>query len=134
VLPRLLLDTHVAVRWLIDPKKLSREQIHALKEVTRRAEPVTLSSMSLLEMAVLSNQGKLKLKTSLDKLFEDLQANPLLRVLPLTYEIAAEVASMGNALRDPADRAIIATARVHRLRLVTSDQRIIESKLVPVIY
>jgi PIN domain nuclease of toxin-antitoxin system len=83
---------------------------------------------------VLSNQGKLKLKTSLDKLFEDLQANPLLRVLPLTYEIAAEVASMGNALRDPADRAIIATARVHRLRLVTSDQRIIESKLVPVIY
>ena len=134
MLPRLLLDTHVAVRWLIDPKKLSREQIHALKEVTRRAEPVTLSSMSLLEMAVLSNQGKLKLKTSLDKLFEDLQANPLLRVLPLTYEIAAEVASMGNALRDPADRAIIATARVHRLRLVTSDQRIIESKLVPVIY
>jgi len=134
VLPRLLLDTHVAVRWLIDPKKLSREQIHALKEVTRRAEPVTLSSMSLLEMAVLSNQGKLKLKTSFDKLFEDLQANPLLRVLPLTYEIAAEVASMGNALRDPADRAIIATARVHRLRLVTSDQRIIESKLVPVIY
>jgi len=134
VLPRLLLDTHVAVRWLIDPKKLSREQIHALKEVTRRAEPVTLSSMSLLEMAVLSNQGKLKLKTSLDKLFEDLQANPLLRVLPLTYEIAAEVASMGNALRDPADRAIVATARVHRLRLVTSDQRIIESKLVPVIY
>ena len=134
MLPRLLLDTHVAVRWLIDPKKLSREQIHALKEVTRRAEPVTLSSMSLLEMAVLSNQGKLKLKTSFDKLFEDLQANPLLRVLPLTYEIAAEVASMGNALRDPADRAIIATARVHRLRLVTSDQRIIESKLVPVIY
>ena len=134
MLPRLLLDTHVAVRWLIDPKKLSREQIHALKEVTRRAEPVTLSSMSLLEMAVLSNQGKLKLKTSLDKLFEDLQANPLLRVLPLTYEIAAEVASMGNALRDPADRAIVATARVHRLRLVTSDQRIIESKLVPVIY
>jgi len=40
---------------------------------------------------------------------------------------------MGNALRDPADRAIVATARVHRLRLVTSDQRIIESKLVLVI-
>jgi PIN domain nuclease of toxin-antitoxin system len=36
-------------------------------------------------------------------------------------------------LRDPADQAIVATARVHRLKLVTSDQRIIESKLVPVI-
>jgi PIN domain nuclease of toxin-antitoxin system len=133
VLPRLLLDTHVAVRWLIDPKKLSREQFHTLKEVTRRAEPVTLSALSLLEMAVLSNQGRLKLKTSLAELFEDLQANPLLRVLPLTYEIAQEVASMGSALTDPADRAIVATARVHRLRLVTSDQRIIESKLVSVL-
>jgi len=133
VLPRLLLDTHIAVRWLIDPKKLTREQFHVLKEVTRRAEPVTLSAISLLEMAVLSNQGRLKLKTSLARLFEDLQANPLFRVLPLTYEVAMEVASIGSALKDPADRAIVATARVHRLRLVTSDQRIIASKLVSVI-
>jgi PIN domain nuclease of toxin-antitoxin system len=40
---------------------------------------------------------------------------------------------MGDALRDPGDRVIVATARVHRLRLLTSDQRIIESALVPVI-
>ena len=53
-------------------------------------------------------------------------------VLPLNYEVAAEAALLAN-LRDPADRAIVATARVHRLTLVTSDQRIIESKLVPVI-
>lgn len=133
MLPRLLLDTHVAVRWLIDPKKLSREQFHALNEATRRGEPVTLSSISLLEAAVLTSQGRLRLKISLDEFFEGLQANPLLQVLPLTYEIAQEVASMGSALRDPADRAIVATARVHRLRLVTSDQRIIDSKLVSVI-
>jgi prevent-host-death family protein len=36
-------------------------------------------------------------------------------------------------LRDPADRAIVATARVHRLRLITADRRIIDSKLVTVI-
>jgi PIN domain nuclease of toxin-antitoxin system len=46
--------------------------------------------------------------------------------------VALDVASL-SVLRDPADRAIAATARVHRLRLVTSDQRIIESKLVPVV-
>jgi PIN domain nuclease of toxin-antitoxin system len=48
-------------------------------------------------------------------------------------EIAGEIAAMGGGLRDPADRNIVATARVHRLRLVTSDQRIVESKLVPVV-
>jgi PIN domain nuclease of toxin-antitoxin system len=51
----------------------------------------------------------------------------------MDVEVAGEVAALGEALRDPADRAIVATARVHRFRLVTSDRRIVESKLVPVI-
>jgi PIN domain nuclease of toxin-antitoxin system len=134
VLPRLLLDIHVAIRWVSDSQKLSRQQAHVLDEAVRRAEPVALCPVSLLEMGVLTGQGRLRLKISLDQAFEELQANPNLRVLPLTYEIATEVALMGTTLRDPADRAIVATARVHRLRLVTSDQRIIESKLVPVVY
>lgn len=133
MLPRLLLDTHIAIRWLREPKKLSRQQSQALAAAMSRTESVTLSSMSLLEIAILSSQGRLKERTSLDQLFEGFQTNPAIRVLPLTYEIAQEVASMGSALRDPADRAIVATARVHRLRLVTSDQRIIDSKLVSVI-
>ncbi len=132
-MPRLLLDTHVAIRWMADSKKLSRQQAQALEGAVRRTEPVALSSVSLLEIAVLASGGKLRLRTSLDEFFEALQKIPVFRVLPITYEIAEEVASMGNALRDPADRAIVATARVHRLRLVTSDQRIIESKLVSVI-
>jgi PIN domain nuclease of toxin-antitoxin system len=133
LLPRLLLDTHVAIRWLSDSKKLSRKQAHALDEAARRAEPVTLSSMSLLEVALLTSLGRLRLKISLDEFFEGLQANPLLQVLPLTYEVAMEVASIGSALKDPADRAIVATARVHRLRLLTFDQRIIDSKLVSIL-
>lgn len=69
---------------------------------------------------------------SLTDFFAELQSNAFLSVLPLTYEVASEAALLGN-LRDPADRAIVATARVHRLSLVTSDQTIIESKLVPVV-
>lgn len=131
MLPRFLLDTHVAIRWLIDAKKLSREQTRVLEGAVRRTEPIALSAISLLEIPVLTSEGKLKLP--LEDFLEELQTNPLFRVLPLAYEIASEVASLGRMLRDPADRAIVATARVHRLRLVTSDQRIIESKLVPVI-
>jgi PIN domain nuclease of toxin-antitoxin system len=131
LLPRFLLDTHVAVRWLLEAKKLSREQVRAIEEAVRRTEPVGLSAMSLLEIAVLTSQGKLRLRV--DEFFEELQANLLFRILPLSYEVALEVASLGVALRDPADRVIVATARVHRLRLMTLDQRIIESKLVPVL-
>jgi PIN domain nuclease of toxin-antitoxin system len=132
LLPRLLLDTHIVVRWLIDNRKLSREQFRVLQAAVRRAEPVALSAISLLEIAVLNGGGKLKLKTSLNEFFTDLQAGPVFKILPLTYEVALEAASLGN-LRDPADRAIVATARAHRLTLMTSDQRIIESRLVPVV-
>jgi len=53
--------------------------------------------MSLLEIAVLRSDGKLNLPLS--DFFDDLQANPLFRLLPLTYEIALEVASLGSSLR-----------------------------------
>jgi PIN domain nuclease of toxin-antitoxin system len=131
LLPRLLLDTHIVVRWLTNAKKLSREQVRVLEAAVRRAEPIALSAISLLEIAVLGSAGKLGLKVALEELLEDLQS-PVFQILPLTYEVAAEVASLGG-LRDPADRAIVATARIQRLRLVTSDQRIIESKLVSVV-
>ena len=131
MLPRFLVDTHVAVRWLMEASRLSREQLRLMEQAVRRTEPVGLSAMSLLEIAMLTSQGKLRPRA--DEFFEELQANPLFRIFPLSYDIASEVASLGAGLRDPADRAIVATARVHRLRLMTSDQRIIESKFVQVV-
>jgi PIN domain nuclease of toxin-antitoxin system len=132
MLPRLLLDTHVLLQWFGDARRLSREQARVLQSATRRGEPVALSAFTLLEIAVLHAGGKIQLQSPLEDFFSDLQSQALLRVLPVDFEIAVEVASLGS-LRDPADRAIVATARVHRLRLVTSDQRIIESGLVSVI-
>ena len=132
LLPRLLLDTHVLIRWLFEMRKLSRTQLRELKSAVRRGEPVAISVISLLEIAVLASAEKPGLKVPLDEVFQVLNSNPVFRILPLTYEVALDVALLG-ILRDPADRTIAATARVHRLRLVTSDQRIIESKLVQVI-
>jgi PIN domain nuclease of toxin-antitoxin system len=131
--PSLLLDTHIVVRWLLEPKRLSREQLRELEAAVRRGEPVALSAASLVEIAVLASGEKPRLNIRLELFFEDLRNNPVFHLLPLTYEIAAEVAAIGGGLRDPADRTIVATARVHRLRLVTSDQRIVASKLVAVV-
>ena len=127
----LLLDTHIVVRWLTDPRKLSREQSRCIEAAVRRAEPVALSAVTPLEIAILTSAGKLGSKVALEELFEDLES-PVFQILPLTLQVAADAALLGS-LRDPSDRAIVATARVERLRLVTSDQRIIESKLVPVV-
>lgn len=130
--PRFLLDTHVVVRWLSDPKKLSREQNRVLEEAIRHGERVGVSAISLLEIAMLA-EGRQRISTGLNDLFHQLDENPAFRIIPLTSDIAQEVAALGGSLRDPADRVIVSTARIHRLRLLTSDQRIIESKLVPVV-
>jgi len=126
------LDTHILIQWLFRSRKLSRDQLKTIEAAAHRGEPVALSAMSLLEIAVLMSAEKLAITGSLEELFQDLNSNPLFRVLPLSYEVALDAASL-SALRDPADRAIVATARVHRLRLVTSDQRIIESRLAQVV-
>ena len=120
------------IRWLGDRRKLSRTQLRAMESAARRGEPVAVSAVSLLEIAVLASGEKPMLKLSLDEFFQDLSSNQVFRILPLTYEVALDVASL-SLLRNPSDRAIAATARVHRLRLVTSDQRIIDSKLVQVV-
>lgn len=67
------------------------------------------------------------------ELLNEIGTNPIFRIIPLTVEIAGEAAAMGEEPRDPADRAIVATARFHRLTLVTSDRRILDSGLVSTI-
>ena len=129
----MLLDTHIAVRWLAAPKKLSREQTRVLRDAVRRHEPVAISAITLLEIAVLFGEGRTRSEIPLDELLDEFDSNPVFQIIPLTVEVAAEVAAIGGSLRDPADRAIVSTARVRRLRLVTSDQRIIDSGLVPVV-
>lgn len=110
---------------------MSREQLRSFREAERRAERVAISAMSLLEIAALTSSRRLELETR--TFLEDLQSDPLFHLMPLTFEIALEVAALGPSLKDPFDRVIVATARVHGLRLITSDQRIIDSRLVPTV-
>jgi PIN domain nuclease of toxin-antitoxin system len=90
---------------------------------------LALSDMSLLEIAMLAGEGRRHIKANLDELFRRLDTNPAFQILPMTTAIVREAAAF-LLLRDPADRVIVATARVHRLTLLTSDQRIIDSDLV----
>ncbi|MGO9009263.1 MAG: type II toxin-antitoxin system VapC family toxin [Bryobacteraceae bacterium] len=131
--PHFLLDTHVLIRWLVEPKRLSRDQLRALRGAVRHGEPLAFSAVTLLEIAVLAGAGGARLQVPAQELFTALDLSAGFQVIPIDVEVAGEVAALGDRLRDSADRAIVATARIHRLRLVTSDRRIIESKLVPVV-
>ena len=132
---RFLLDTHILIHWLVDPRRLSPEQKRCLGEASSREEDLAISAATLLELAILFSSGRARyIKTDLSKLIASLEDFPQLQILPITVEVASEMIALGGTANwDPGDRTIVATARVNGLSLLTSDQRIIESRLVPVI-
>ena len=128
-----LLDTHALVWWVDGSKKLAREQ-HRATERAASTGTLFLSEISFWEIAMLVEAGKLTFREPLDEWLERAAAAPTVQRIGITPAIAREVASLSTTRNwDPADRILVATARVLGARLVTSDSRIIDSKLVSTI-
>ncbi len=53
-----------------------------------------------------------------------------MREAPITYEVAQETARVELPHRDPADRFLVATARVYALTLVTADEILLKIRPV----
>ena len=121
----LLVDTHIFYRWLLKPDKLTRSQKRVLRIAENRSSSISISAITVWELALLAAAKRIKTQGPLNVWLEDLLSVPLLEVLPITPEIAAAGAQLGSGFHnDPADRIIVATARCHHLTLLTSDQRI----------
>ena len=125
-----LLDTHVLLWWLNDRERLSSAQ----REITRAAgaeAPLLVSDISLWEVAMLHSLGRIRLLIPLREWLEKAVAPPLVRRYGISPAIAAEVAGLPASFhRDPADRILVATARVLGATLLTQDRRIIDAALV----
>jgi PIN domain nuclease of toxin-antitoxin system len=89
--------------------------------------------MTLWEIAQLASSGSTRIASGVDEILSSIEDNPSVAILPLTVDVVREAAHLRHILRDPADCIIAATARVHGLRLLTSDQRIIASNVVSTI-
>ena len=83
-----------------------------------------LSAISLWEVGKKHQIGKLELKQELSVWLKGALAAHI-QLLPLTPEIVADAMSLpGFPVRDPADELIVATARVHKLTLLTTDTKL----------
>jgi predicted nucleic acid-binding protein len=95
----------------------------------KRGKPFGVSAITLIELAHLFITGVARSALGSSQILAVLETNPAFQVLPITVPIAREFGNILPTLRDPSDAVIAATARVHGLRLVTSDARILESNL-----
>lgn len=123
----IVLDTHAWLWWLTKPDKLGRAGARAIDRATR----VGVAAISPWEIAMKAQAGKLRFDRPYPVWLEQaLVSDPRIELLALTPRIAVEAVQLGWDHLDPADRLIVATARVHDAKLVTADERILEAKLV----
>jgi PIN domain nuclease of toxin-antitoxin system len=122
----LLLDTHCWI-WaqlgLI--QQMSRAALQSIKDAEREGN-IRISVISIWELAMLEKRGRVALPMNIRTWVEQALSKPGIAVAPLTSEIAIESAHLpGEIHGDPADRMLVATARVLGARLVTKDTHLI---------
>lgn len=125
-----LLDTHAWVWWVEGDRRLPRRVRDALDQFPRDSRPY-LSAISLWEIAMLVERGRVAFRVSLAEWLGAAAHPRSVQIVPIAVEIAAETAALPDSFhRDPADRLIVASCRVRGVPLLTRDARILRSRLV----
>jgi len=85
-----------------------------------------VSAVSALEVARLVWSGDIILQIPLPEWMEKSLADLRADTLPVTHQIAVEAYQLPEPFhRDPADRQIVACARLQELTVATADERIL---------
>lgn len=117
----ILLDTHVVLWWLLDPRRMSARASRAVAE----AKTLLINPISCWEITLLHAQGRIQLDLEPLVWTQTLFRMDRVDVAPLTPGGAVAAASLTAPFpNDPADRFIYATARTMAVPLVTKDLRL----------
>ena len=118
---KLLIDTHVFIWWDDDYKQLPQS---LLDELTNAQNTIYLSLVSIWEMQIKTQLGKLKFDVPLSQKVEDQQSKNRIELLPITKAHIYAVEELPFYHRDPFDRLLIAQTRTDNLIFVTHDANI----------
>lgn len=122
----LLLDTHIWLWYMEGVKGALSSTVIAEIDSARSEHRLFVSAISVWEIGMLFAKGRITLSSPLNQWVSDSLTNANLRLQPLDADIALESTLLpGDPHGDPADRFLVATARVKNLRLVTHDLKII---------
>ncbi|MES1943120.1 protein PilT [Salinisphaera sp. PC39] len=121
----ILLDTHAWIWWVADPDRLSAPAAEVLARAREQGGPVYLSSISVWEVAMLVDKGRLELTMDVEDWVAHSEAVPWIECVPVTNHLALRSVRLPDGLHpDPADRLIVATARYLGVPLVTRDRKL----------
>ena len=114
---RILLDTDILLRALIEPKLLSRQARAAIEDSRNE---VLFSAASIWEIAIKSKVRKRGLRFTADQIAAAAVQTGFAE-LPIRAAAAARVAELPPLHRNPFDRLLIAQAMVEPAHFYTAD-------------
>ncbi len=120
----LLLDTHILV-WLLEATgRLRPETISAIDRSAASGD-LYVSVITFWELGLLDAAGRVRLRQPFADWLHHARAETGIAVAPLTEQVAFDSTRLpGDFHHDPADRFIVATARILDATVVTRDRRI----------
>lgn len=124
--PSLLLDTHVWVWMLAGDRSRMPATVWSLLEAAAAGGSLGVSDLSCWEMALKVARGKYTLSLPLDEWLDQATLAPGITMLPLDRATLVLGAKLTEMHGDPADRWLVATAKLRRLTLLTADTTILD--------
>jgi PIN domain nuclease of toxin-antitoxin system len=121
--PLTVLDTHVWI-WVVegDRAALAPSAIDAIERAAKEGA-IRVSAISVWEVAMLEAKGRISLSRPVEDWVQAALRAPGVGLLPLSAEIAIESTRLPGAPRaDPADRILMASARILGGQLATCDR------------
>ena len=127
-------DTHPLVFWSSNRKRrLGRRALRILQETEQGKHSIIVPIVVLEEINRLVERKLVNLEVPFRRWAEELEGSPNFQVQAYTLEVLVESVSLG-AIRDPADRAIVATTRQLRCPLITADELIRDGEWVDTVW
>lgn len=114
---KLLLDTHTFIWWDSDPARLSAGSLAAIRDP---ANTVWLSVVSVWEILIKAQLGKLSVRLPLAEIVAQQRANGL-QILPVMLSHSLALEELPPLHKDPFDRLLIAQAVAEGAELVSAD-------------
>ena len=115
---KLLLDTHTFIWWANEPEKLSGKALAACQD---ESNTLLLSVVSVWEMQIKKQLGKLKISRPIEELIKTQQQANGLQVLSIELAHVLSLSNLPLHHKDPFDRLLIAQASVEGATVVSVD-------------
>lgn len=120
-----LLDTHILLWWLTDPKLIAPK---ASKIISDKENTVFFSTASLWEMAIKKSLGRLNLPGNI---VEILQTEGF-QIMVIGHEEALGISDLPHIHQDPFDRMLVMQAKLYNCVLITRDKHIMDYPVVTI--